>query len=128
MSTHTFTLNKEDKELTVTAGWDPVLKNFYLVVERDLTEEELDALNTEPEDSDEESDLVEDELLEDGLLYSNLNDGAITRNPELGQTFDYFENKLKELGISIPETMLAAVKDNSLDGGDPDVDVDHTVE
>jgi hypothetical protein len=79
--------------VTVLAGWDRPLQQFFLVIED---------LNPFVDASDEEV-----------CIYSNLFDENAAR-----QEFSYFENKLVEFGISIPQAMkFQILSDRALNMG-----------
>lgn len=89
----------EKGSVEVLAGWDEPLRRFYLIVEDELYEESGGLESAHPETNTE------------GYVYTNLDDDELNRNISLAQTFDYFENKLKELGIPVPAEFIAKVKD-----------------
>jgi hypothetical protein len=101
----TFTTPKGVKlEVDVLMGWDEPLQRHFLVVEVldfdiEVTEDDI------PESLRQTSDVDE------GIVYSNLLDNAE------GKGLKYFENKLIELGIKVPESMIVACK--SGEGVDP---------
>lgn len=93
MSQHYFSTSFEGKPVTVLAGWDRPMQQFFLVIED---------LNPLVDASDEEV-----------YIYSNLFDEKAAR-----QEFSYFENKLVEFGISIPQAMkLQILSDRDLNVG-----------
>jgi hypothetical protein len=93
MSQHCFNTRYQDKDVTVLAGWDSPMQQFFLVIED---------LNPLIDASDEEV-----------YIYSNLFDENAAR-----QEFSYFENKLVEFGISIPQAMkLQILSDRDLNMG-----------
>lgn len=83
MSQHYFdtTIKPLNLPVSVLAGYDYPTNQFFLVVER----------FDDPES--------------DKYVYSNLND----RNRPDGQSWEYYLNKLDEIGIEIPDEMSSAV-------------------
>ncbi len=70
-------------------GWDRPLQYYFLVVSEDGKEDEP--------------------------LYSNLDDESL---PVIGtDDIGYFLEKLKELEIAVPETMIKAVQEDCYSGG-----------
>jgi hypothetical protein len=87
MGQHTFqTKDKNHAPVTVRAGWDRPLKQFFLVVEFDDEKDHTDENN--------------------GMLYSNLDDDAASGC----QDFKYFEDKLQELGVGVPRSFIKNVR------------------
>lgn len=85
MSQHYYdTQTSSGRNVQVLMGWDRPLQQFFLVVE-------------DMDQSDEE---------QDPHLYSNLDDAGSLGLTDLG----YFLNKLKELGITIPERMVNEIQ------------------
>lgn len=91
MSQHYFNTTHEGQPVQVLLGWDRPLGNFFLVIEK------LSEGQTAEEESDDEDE-------DDGYLYSNLND-----ENSFGHDLDYYKAKLKELGITVPETMFEQI-------------------
>lgn len=104
MSQHT-TLSKfvtakgVELEVEVLMGWDMPLQRHFLVV--DVTD----------------SDLAEDDIpeaikstasAEEGIIYSNLFDANEDKD------LQYFQNKLAELGIKVPDSMIGACHSDRL--------------
>jgi hypothetical protein len=71
-----------DHPVTVTAGFDPVLRRFWAIVEPDFDDHP---------DADEES----------GMIYSNLDDNDIPEE-SVKVSPDYFRGKFKSMGIEVP--------------------------
>ena len=69
----------DQKEYVINAGWDSVLKRFFLVIEDE----------TDPDS--------------EGPFYSNLDDSELDVSPEKYQSLDYFRDKLKSFGLDMPE-------------------------
>jgi hypothetical protein len=74
--------------VVVTAGFDPVLKRFWMIVEPE----------DEHPDADEES----------GMIYSNLDDPDIDER-KIQANLDYYRGKLKSMGIEVPDTFFTKV-------------------
>ncbi len=89
MSRHYFETARGDQSIRVTLGYDRPLEYFYLTVEVI---------------SDSESIEMSDDEDEAGFIYSNLEDAELP----FGQCthLDYYRRKLRELGISVPESMF----------------------
>jgi hypothetical protein len=85
VSQHLFPAKYKDQAMTVLAGWDRPLQQFFMVIE-------LDA----PTD-----DMTDEEV----YLYSNLFDPNSVR-----KDLDYFTEKLKEFGITLPNLMLDEIR------------------
>lgn len=101
MSQHTCdttftTVKGETVSVEILMGWDRLLQQFFLVVEVVDMDVDIDF-------SDLPVTLRETSLPDEGIIYSNLCD--YTTNKDL----PYFTNKLKELGISLPNGMLDEV-------------------
>lgn len=91
MSQHFFNTTHEGQPIQVLLGWDRPLGHFFLVIEKLPADQTAEAGNDE-EDED------------DGYLYSNLNDDS-----PFGYDLDYYKAKLKELGITVPQTMFEQI-------------------
>lgn len=86
MSQHHFlTKTSAGAGVSVLMGWDRMLRQYFLVVER-----------LEPQDAVSEDD--------GGLLYSDINDRAAFR-----QDLGYFLLRLHQFGITVPGAMLQQV-------------------
>lgn len=87
MGQHIYKTKLENKvPITVRAGWDRPLQQFFMVIELD-----------DEEDWTEENN---------GQLYSNLDDTAATGCLD----FKYFEQKLADIEIKLPVAMAKAVR------------------
>lgn len=93
-------------EVDVLMGWDEPLQHHFLVVEV------LDLDIKLKEDEDIPESLRATSCVSEGIIYSNLFDDAKDKD------IQYFENKLIELGIKVPESMITACK--SGEGVDPE--------
>ena len=80
-----------NKPVTVTMGWDAPLQRYFMVVEY------VDDEDVENNSTDENPN---------GTIYSNLDDVTIDENSYLDKSMRYFEDKLKELNITVPEVMI----------------------
>ncbi len=90
MSQHYCRTSMNNKPVEVLMGWDRPLQGFFMVI----------------------FDLSSPKAMED-MIYSNLNE----RNP-YPKVLDPFANKLEEMGIQVPKTMLEEVEeDKSFDAG-----------
>lgn len=76
-------------EVTVTAGWDPMLHRFWAIVEPSFDDHP---------DADEES----------GMIYSNLDDNDIPE-AEVKSSPDYFRRKFLSLGVDVPSDFFDKV-------------------
>jgi len=90
VSAHYFDTVQGDHAVTVTLGYDRRLNYFHLTIER----------TTEPP-----ADVYQ-------FVYCNLEDPELPR----GQCadLDYFRAKLRELGITIPESMFRETEQDSI--------------
>lgn len=84
MSQHVLRTEHNGRPVTVQLGWDRPLQQFYLVVS-------CDQAGSGADDED--------------FIYSNLADPQALDCKDL----DYFEQKLQELNISVPKSMLREV-------------------
>lgn len=97
-------------EVDVLMGWDRPLQRHFLVVEV------LD-INIDLDESDIPEHLRKTSEVEAGLIYSNLFDAAQSKD------LTYFRNKLKELGITVPESMFVECEvDQKADTGNREID------
>lgn len=78
-----------DRPVTVTAGFDPMLHRFWAIVE---------PVNYDNPDADDES----------GMIYSNLDDKDAT-DEKTKVNLDYFRDKFKSMGIAVPDEFFAKV-------------------
>ena len=91
MSHHIFQTALNGRPVTVDLGWDRPLQYVFMIVSSQ-------DLKDHPDDDS------------SPYLYSNLND---ERLPIQGtQSVEYFQDKLIELGISVPSIMLKSVQDD----------------
>ncbi|UUZ66256.1 hypothetical protein LP417_35155 (plasmid) [Polaromonas sp. P1-6] len=81
MSQHTFETTHKSAVVTVLLGWDRPLQEVFMVIE-----------NNDAKDD------------EDDFLYSNLSDAD-----SIGKDMSYYKEKLKQLGITVPETMFEQI-------------------
>lgn len=86
MSRHIFHTTHGGEEIEVAMGWDRPMGHFYLTVER------LPAKGSQIAD-------------EESFLYSNLQDPQLPRGGS--PSLQYFRNKLKELGIVVPQSLFS---------------------
>lgn len=94
MSQHRFlTKTSAGADVSVLMGWDRMLRQYFLVVER------LESRDVAVDD--------------DGLLYSDINDRAAFR-----QDLGYFLLRLQQFGITVPGAMLQQVTlDRTMNAG-----------
>jgi hypothetical protein len=85
MMQHVYKTQHFGDAITVRAGWDYPLQQFFLVIEQDES----------PED---------DEM--EGRIYSNLDDDQAAGCRD----WAYFEKKLKELAIAVPDSFNTVVR------------------
>ena len=78
MSTYTTKIQQDNKTLELLFGQDPVLNRLFMV-------------------------LQETDECGGNIIYSNLEDEHLDKNPDDYQSIDYFANKLKELGYVFPQ-------------------------
>ena len=88
MSQHIFKTTSFGRKCSVLMGWDRPLQGHFLVLEN---------LDSEKE----------------GYLYDNLSDPKLIEWGGHPPTVDYFVEKLAEFGISPPETMIQAIKEDA---------------
>lgn len=82
MSHHSCRAVHHGHPITVLMGWDRPLQGFFMVIERDDTEQ---------------------------YLYSNLDDEALAAHGGLPPTISPFIDKLAALGLAVPPLMLREV-------------------
>jgi hypothetical protein len=87
MSQHYFQTEHKGLPVTVQLGWDRPLQQFYMVIEH--------GQSAQRESGDED----------DSYLYSNLGDPQAIGCKDL----DYFAEKLNDLGITVPDSMIREV-------------------
>lgn len=79
MSTYTFFTKVKDTSFEVLIGADPALRRKYMVVYAGSDEQ---------------------------LVYSNLDDKYLAKNPDAHKQYSYFLDKAKELGIVVPQHLI----------------------
>lgn len=87
MTQHVYHTQHFGDKITVRAGWDYPMQQFFLVIEQD---------DPDPDDEFE------------GRIYSNLDDDQARGCRDFG----YFEKKLDELAIKIPASMKDRVRED----------------
>jgi hypothetical protein len=85
MSQHHFNTEFKGQPCKVMMGWDRPLQGFFMTIEQ--------------ADSDGETDFI----------YSNLDDPALFPFNGLPQTLEYFQEKLDELGLTLPPLMIKEI-------------------
>lgn len=99
MSIHTLKISYQDRPLRITLGWDRPTQGFFMTLLY------LDGQPAFPELANLDED--DDEFNDEPWLYHNMFDLELGgRQPS---NLDYFNSKLGEFSISIPEAMIAAV-------------------
>ncbi len=88
MSQHTFNTSYKGQPVKILMGWDRPLQGFFLVIQK------VNAKSS--------------------LIYSNLDDENLEPDG-LSRDLGYFQNKLKQLGIFVPEQMWDEIKSDKLD-------------
>lgn len=84
MSQHIFITTRKEKRVKVLMGWDRPLLGFFLVVE------DIDAVD-------------------DSYIYSNLEDQTLFSCMGLPKNIAYFQVKLAELGVLVPDQMILEI-------------------
>ena len=98
MSKHCIETKAADgREVTIQIGWDKPLREFYAVAEVKASASG-NVCASEPESDDE------------AYLYSNLADMDLAPFGPKAPTLDYFVEKLKSLGVSLPDSVIVAVR------------------
>ena len=94
MSRHYCDTVQGERSVRVTLGYDRPLDYFHLMIERISDSEPVDSEPVETTDDEDEA----------GFIYCNLADPELPR----GQCtdLDYYRGKLRELGITVPESMF----------------------
>lgn len=80
-----------DKPVSVLMGWDVPLQRYFMVIEY-INDEDVEN-NTTDENPN-------------GTIYCNLDDDNLNSEDYLDKSMRYFEDKLKELNIVVPEVMI----------------------
>lgn len=83
MSQHYFDTTCAGEPVLVLMGWDRPLQGYFMVIES---------------------------ARRGKYLYSNLADRALARCAGLSRSLDYFVEKLRELGVSVPARMLSEIR------------------
>ena len=87
MSQHYFNTAVAGEPVTVTMGWDRPLQGYFMMIESAGREQ---------------------------YLYNNLEDLALIPEGGFADSLDYFIEKMKELGVTVPDRMLNEIR---VDGG-----------
>ena len=83
MSQHYFDTTCAGEPASVLMGWDRPLQGYFMVI---------------------------DSARRDEYVYSNLEDLALAHCGGLSRSLDYFVEKLRELGVSVPARMLSEIR------------------
>jgi len=90
MSQHHYKAAYRGKRVDVQFGWDRPCRGFYLVIQNEGARD-------------------------DNFVYSNLNDESLLPYMGMPPTIDPLLAVLKRLGITIPQTMIEAVRQDGID-------------
>lgn len=86
MSQHYYRSSHQGQLITILMGWDRPLQGFFMVIE--LAEKE-------------------------GYFYTNLDDPALLPFNGLPDSLDHFQEKLNELGLSVPTRMIQEIQEDA---------------
>lgn len=81
MSQYKHTTTYQGKLVVILIGWDRPMKGFFMVI--DFEDNETD-----------------------DYIYTNLDDPELKKTHGLSPSWTHFNNKLKELGLSVPEEIF----------------------
>ena len=95
MSQHHLETTRRGEPITVTLGWDRPLQGYFMLIESD------------------EADVY---------IYSNFEDLDLVVHGGFASSLEYFINKMRELGVTVPARMLTEVAaDGELNVGNREV-------
>lgn len=95
MSRHIFFTSHKSFEISVQLGWDRPLSGYFLVVEKERI--------SIPSDD-------EPDMHVECYLYSNLEDKDLFKSLGMCRDLSYFETKLRELRIKVPQQIFDNVR------------------
>lgn len=91
MSQHCFPTTHQGHPVQLMLGWDRPLQGFFMVIERTG---------------------VDDDEEEDPFVYSNLYDVDLLPTRGYAHDISYFQAKLNDLGLQVPERILQEVRED----------------